>query len=120
MFPDATFAHLQDIIPKDADAWGKIQWLNGGDMMHAREVMGPGTVGRDMSYIKVSLSAPCIHYALSPCLSTLFWSIDTPARSMSPLYSMSVHSTDNYNPFSRSQSLAPTQFSGRTKPNRTF
>ncbi|KAJ7100775.1 hypothetical protein B0H15DRAFT_919926 [Mycena belliarum] len=44
----------EDILPlitAPIEHWGKIQWLNGGDMMHASDIGKHGT--RDMTYVKV-------------------------------------------------------------------
>ncbi|KAJ7097464.1 hypothetical protein C8R44DRAFT_835053 [Mycena epipterygia] len=38
------------LIPSPLEHWGKIQWLEGGDMMHASEIGKHGT--RDMTYVK--------------------------------------------------------------------
>ncbi|KAJ7728044.1 hypothetical protein B0H16DRAFT_1734811 [Mycena metata] len=38
------------LIPSPLEHWGKIQWLDGGDMMHASEIGKHGT--RDMTYVK--------------------------------------------------------------------
>ncbi|KAJ6556751.1 hypothetical protein DFH09DRAFT_1489220 [Mycena vulgaris] len=39
------------LIPSPLEHWGKIQWLNDGDMMHASEIGKHGT--RDMTHVKV-------------------------------------------------------------------
>lgn len=39
------------LIPLTARFWGKIQWLNGGDMMHASELVKH--TGRDMTFVSV-------------------------------------------------------------------
>lgn len=56
MFPHTPLEYIQLIIPARLDAWGKLQWCDGGDMLHAREVLGSAKVGRDMSYIKVRIT----------------------------------------------------------------
>ncbi|KAJ7816481.1 hypothetical protein B0H13DRAFT_2380359 [Mycena leptocephala] len=43
----------RDILPlleSNIEHWGKLQWLEGGDMMHASEIGQHGT--RDMTYVK--------------------------------------------------------------------
>lgn len=42
------------LLPSTAVHWGKIQWLDGGDMMHASSMVTESH--RDMSYVKVSRS----------------------------------------------------------------
>lgn len=49
-----TTQQMYAFIPDTLEHWGKLQWLGGGDMMHASEMGKHGT--RDMSYIKVSSS----------------------------------------------------------------
>jgi hypothetical protein len=47
----------RDILPlleSNIEHWGKLQWLEGGDMMHASEIGQHGT--RDMTYVKVAPS----------------------------------------------------------------
>jgi hypothetical protein len=46
-----TSEQILPLIPALLEHWGKIQWLNGGDMMHASEIGKHST--RDMTYIKV-------------------------------------------------------------------
>lgn len=48
-----TIHQIRPFIPSVLQHWGKLQWLKGGDMMHASEMVKHGT--RDMSYVKVSL-----------------------------------------------------------------
>ncbi|KAJ7085256.1 hypothetical protein C8R44DRAFT_836380 [Mycena epipterygia] len=47
---DATNQEILALIPSPLEHWGKIQWLEGGDMMHASEIGEHGT--RDMTYVK--------------------------------------------------------------------
>ena len=46
---------IRHVLPSDVETWGKIRRLNGGDTMHAAEL-----VERDMTFIRVcpSRSAP--------------------------------------------------------------
>ncbi|KAJ7937868.1 hypothetical protein B0H13DRAFT_2302339 [Mycena leptocephala] len=47
---DATSAQILPLIASPLEHWGKIQWLEGGDMMHASEIGKHGT--RDMTHVK--------------------------------------------------------------------
>ncbi|KAF8146842.1 hypothetical protein K438DRAFT_1910612 [Mycena galopus ATCC 62051] len=47
---NSTSDQLLSLIPTPVEHWGKIQWLEGGDMMHASEIGKHGT--RDMTYVK--------------------------------------------------------------------
>jgi hypothetical protein len=46
-----TSQEILPLIPSSLEHWGKTQWLEGGDMMHASEIGKHGT--RDMTYVKV-------------------------------------------------------------------
>lgn len=60
---DVLRSSVKRIVPKTAVHWGKIQWLNDGDMMHALDfVRDPGRPGRrDMTFIKVGLLSELIY-----------------------------------------------------------
>ncbi|KAJ7739195.1 hypothetical protein B0H16DRAFT_1891140 [Mycena metata] len=45
-----TSQQILPLIASPLEHWGKIQWLEGGDMMHASEIGKHGT--RDMTYVK--------------------------------------------------------------------
>jgi hypothetical protein len=49
-----TSQEIRPLIPSPLEHWGKIQWLEGGDMMHASEIGKHGT--RDMTYVKVQFN----------------------------------------------------------------
>ncbi|KAG8900769.1 hypothetical protein FRC00_011291 [Tulasnella sp. 408] len=54
---DASRIAVKAIIPKMATHWGKIQWLNDGDMMHTLDfIQDPTRPGRrDMTFVKYTL-----------------------------------------------------------------
>lgn len=55
LFPHAPTSYLKTIFPDTfkLEAWGKLLSTTGGDMMHARGILGDASIGRDMSYVKV-------------------------------------------------------------------
>lgn len=40
-------------LPEDFEQWGKLRRLEGGDIMHARDVVSKRMDGRDASFIRV-------------------------------------------------------------------
>ncbi|KAJ7218476.1 hypothetical protein GGX14DRAFT_533319 [Mycena pura] len=64
---NAAKQQIAALIPSHLKHWGKIQWLNGGDMMHSSEIGKHGT--RDMTHVKV---CTVILYFVSPAINECF------------------------------------------------
>ncbi|KAG8902453.1 hypothetical protein FRC00_007344 [Tulasnella sp. 408] len=54
---ETSLSTAKAIVPKTATHWGKIQWLNDGDMMHALDfIRDPSRPGRrDMTFVKYTV-----------------------------------------------------------------
>ena len=54
---DTTARKIRQLIPKDSQfvQYGRVRQLEGGDVMHARELNPPQSDSRDMSFVRVRI-----------------------------------------------------------------